>query len=174
MPKPILLPTLRISLVMALTILSAFTARSNTLSESPASSAAALGAAQLQALVPEKVGAWKRHSLAGPVPGGEPETGPFAKAEFRRKRDRATVRVSGLGPGAPTPVAAAPTAQTTVEGSERSYTEGGNAFRETLRSADGLAEVSVRRPDGILVTVRANGVPATDLKALAMAVKPAR
>jgi hypothetical protein len=175
-PKPILLPSVRVSLVLALAVAPAFPARSNTVPASPASSApgAALGAAQLQSLVPEKVGAWKRHSLAGPVPGGEPEAGVFAQAEFRRKRDRATLRVASLGPGAPAPVAAAPTMQTTVDGSERSYTEGGHAFRETLRSADGLAELSVRRSDGLLVTVRANGVPPADLKALALAVKPAR
>jgi len=141
---------------------------------SPASSAPApLGAAQLQSLVPDKVGEWKRHSLAGPVPGGEPETGVFAQAEFRRKGARATLRVASLGAAAPA-AAVAPTEQSTVDGSERSYTEGGHAFRETLRSADGLAELSVRRADGLLVTVRANGVAPAELKALALAVKPAR
>ena len=176
MPQSILPPSVRVGLVLALAAAAVLPARSNIVPASPASSAsaAALGAAQLQSLVPEKVGEWKRHSLAGPVPGGEPETGVYAQSEFRRKRDRAYLRVASLGPGAPVPVATKPTAQTTVDGSERSYSEGGHAFRETLRSADGQVEVSVRRADGLLVTVRANGVPAADLKALALAVKSPR
>lgn len=126
---------------------------------------------QLKALVPARVGAWRRRSLAGPAPTGEADQAVVVEAEFRAGRHEATLLVSSLGERADPPWTGAAVDRRSAEGSERAYGEAGNAVRETLRARDGLAEVTLQRPDGVVVIVRAYHVPTAELKALAFGVK---
>jgi hypothetical protein len=121
-------------------------------------------------LVPETAGDWKLHSLRGARPGPDGKTKPAAEAEFRRPSARVTLTVADAGALREPP--AAPIENNTVDGSERLYAEGGATVRETLRRIDGRVDVALTRPDGIVVMVRGNKVPAAELKALALAIKP--
>lgn len=125
---------------------------------------------QLKALVPARVGAWRRRSLAGPAPTGEADQAVVVEAEFRAGKREATLLVSSLGERAD-PWTGATIDRRSAEGTERAYGEAGNAVRETLRSRDGHAEVTLQRPDGVVVIVRAYHVPTAELKALAFGVK---
>jgi hypothetical protein len=72
---------------------------------------------------------------------------------------------------APSPVT--PIERDTDEGSEKIYVEGGNTVRETLRRADGRADVALIRTDGVTVIAHSMGVAASELKAIAQGVKTA-
>ena len=126
---------------------------------------------QLKALVPQRVGAWRRKSLGGPAPTGEADQALVVEAEFRHGKREATLLVSSLGERAAPPWTGAAIDRRTAEGSEKAYGEAGNSVRETVRAHDGHAEVTLQRPDGVVVIVRAYDVPAADLKALAFGVK---
>jgi len=126
---------------------------------------------QLKALVPQRVGAWRRKSLGGPAPTGEADQALVVEAEFRHGKREATLLVSSLGERAASPWTGAAIDRSTAEGTEKAYGEAGNAVRETLRTRDKLAEVTLQRPDGVVVIVRAYDVPTAELKALAVGVK---
>ena len=127
---------------------------------------------RLKQLVPEQIGAWKRHSLAGPPLGREGDGTPSANAEFRNRKLRVTVSVSDAG--APTSAGpAAPVETKTDSGSEKTYREGTSTVRETYRRIDRQGEVTLLRADGIVVIARGTGIEAAQLKALASGVRPA-
>ena len=127
---------------------------------------------RLKHLVPEQIGAWKRHSLSGPPLGREGDGTASANAEFRNRKLRATVSVSdGGAPAHAGP--AAPVETTTDSGSEKTYREGTSTVRETFRRIDRQGEVSLLRADGIVVIVKGTGIEAAQLKALAGGVRPA-
>jgi hypothetical protein len=126
---------------------------------------------RLMRLVPETAGHWKLHSLHGARPGPDGKTEPAAEAEFRRPSARATLTVLEAGALSDAPPAA-PIETSNVDGTERLYAEGGATVRETVRRVDGRVDVALTRADGIVVMVRASHVPAAELKALALAVKP--
>lgn len=132
---------------------------------------------QLLALVPERVGAWRRKSLDRPAPTGERDAEPFVEAVFRHGRREVRLQVASLGADAGVPFTGAAVDRRTAEGREKAYAEGDSAVRETHRDADGRTELRLLRPDGVVVIVRAHGVPGAELKALALAVRrsvPAR
>jgi hypothetical protein len=145
--------------------------RSETMSTRPAPSVPALTTNErLMQLVPAQVGKWKRHKLAGAranVAGVKP---PTVVAEFRRAEFRVQVSVTQTN-AAPSPVT--PIERDTDEGSEKIYVEGGNTVRETLRRADGRADVALIRTDGVTVIAHSMGVAASELKAIAQGVKTA-
>lgn len=157
--------------VLAALLCAAPLARSDTMSPAtpPPTSAPASPNERLMRLVPDKVGAWKRHSLRGAQPSKDGSVTPGAQAEFRRGGDRVELRIADGG-SAPQP--SAPMERNDVEGSERVYSEGGATVRETTRAADGRVDVVLTRADGIVVMVQGTRVPPAELKALALAVRP--
>jgi hypothetical protein len=152
-----------------------FPARSQTVSSTTSSSAAAevqpTPNERLMRLVPKTAGAWKLHSLRGARPGPDGQTEPAAEAEFRRNKVHVKLTVAEAGLLRESPPAA-PIENNTDDGSDKLYAEGGAAVRETVRRIDGRVDVALMRADGIVVTVQGTKVPPADLKALALAVKP--
>jgi hypothetical protein len=148
-----------------------FPARSQTVSATPPTAVPPTPNERLMRLVPETAGAWTMHSLRGARPGPDGQTTPSAEAEFRRQADRVTLTVADAGMMRTSPPPA-PVESTTVDGSERLYGEGGATVRETVRRIDGRVDVALMRADGIVVTVQGTRVPAAELKALALAVRP--
>ena len=136
----------------------------------PAATAQATPNERLMNLVPEQVGEWKRHALRGARPGPDGQVKPAAEAEFRRQDARVTLSVSEAGALRASPPST-PTERDTGSGTEKFYAQGDAAVRETWRRADGLAEVSLTRADGIVATARGHHVPAEELKALTLGVK---
>jgi hypothetical protein len=148
------------------------------LSSSGGSGAIAL--ADLKALVPAKVGAWRRQSLSqvtpGPLGGRSGET---AEARFGKGKQQAMLTVSDLG-APPTGAAlgqqriGAPVDQATDTGTEKVYVEGGHTVREEFVRDTKLSRVTVILDNGIVVGASGTGVDAVALKALAMGVDLAR
>ena len=139
---------------------------------SPSSSAPALTPSErLMKLVPERVGKWKRHMLRGAPHDPQMESPRMVEAEFRRDKLHVMLSVTDTGAAAAPP--AAPVDRSDDQGSEKVYAEGSATVRETVRRIDGQIEVALQRADGITVLVHAIGVPASDLKALALGIKAA-
>ena len=138
---------------------------------SPSSSAPQPSTAErLKALVPAQHAGWKPHSLAGAARDLEGTPPRTVEAEFRRAKARVQMSVTETS-SAPPP--AANVDRKTDEGSEKVYAEGTSVVRETVRRIDGRTTVALMRADGIVVIVDAIGVPAADMKELALGVKPA-
>lgn len=147
--------------------------RSETMPSSPASSTPAPSVAErLMQLVPDQVGAWKRHKLSRAPRRIDGTSPPSAEAEFRQGRQRVQLNLTQLKSPPPAPPAA-PVNQETASGRERAYAEDGATVMEKTRKADGRTEVTVVRPDGLSITAQAIGVAAGELKALALGIKPA-
>jgi hypothetical protein len=140
----------------------------------PSSSRAELTPSErLQRLVPEQIGAWKRHSLGGALPGRAAlaEPADVVDAEFRNGNRRATLSVSDAGAGAAKPYQGAPTRTATDDGPEAIYHEEGATVLEKVRRIDGRAEVTLLRDDGIVIVAVATGVTPIQLKRLARGIK---
>jgi len=157
-------------------------AQAGTSRAGPSSSggSGAIALADLKALVPEKVGAWRRQSLSqvtpGPLGGRSGET---AEARFGKGKQRAMLTVSDIG-AQPAGAAlgqqrdAMPVEQSTDTGTEKIYVEGGHTVREEFVRDTKLSRVSVILGNGIVVGASGTGVDAAALKALAMGVDLAR
>ncbi len=127
---------------------------------------------RLKKLVPERVGKWKLFGM-GPEPmrvdGFQPSG---VLAEFRHGKHRVKVRVGQIEPR-PTPASSAVIENNSAVGSEKTYVEAGALVNETHRVADGRSDVLVTRADGVSVSAQAYRLPASELKAIAMAIKSA-
>lgn len=148
------------------------------LSSSGGSSRIAL--ADLKALVPAKVGAWRRQSLSQVTPGPlGASSGETAQARFGKGKQQAVLTVSDVGaPAAGAALGqqqiAAPVEHSTDTGTERIYVEGGHTVREEFVRDSGLSRVTVILGNGIVVGASGTGVDAAALKQLAMGVDLAR
>jgi hypothetical protein len=150
----------------------AILARSNPVAAASPASSAPLDEGRLKALVPAQIGAWKRRRLSAPAPTGEADVQVQIEAEFRSAKRTAVLLVSSLGPGAGAPWTGSEAEHETAEGTERAYGEAGNAVRESVRRHDGRVEVTVLRPDGVVVIARGYGIGLAEAKALAFGVRP--
>ena len=127
---------------------------------------------QLQRLVPERIGAWKRHSLGERLPERveAPDAKPVVEAEFRNADKRATVSVADGGAASANPYRGAPMRTATDEGREATYHEGGATVLEKVRRIDDAAQVTLLRDDGIVIVVSATGIAPVQLKRLARGI----
>jgi hypothetical protein len=127
---------------------------------------------RLKKLVPERVGKWKLFGT-GPEPMRFDVFRPSGVlAEFRCGKD--VVKVNAMqGDPRPVPVLSAPVERNDAVSRERAYNEGGSMVNETYRLADGRTDVDVVSNDGVIVSARSYGVPASELKAIAMGIKAA-
>jgi hypothetical protein len=157
-------------IAVATVLATTFPARSQTVPATTSTSPAPTPNERLMRLVPEKAGDWSLHSLRGARPGPDGRVEPAAEAEFRRHGVRVTLTVTDGG--APAAPPAAPIDSTNVDGTQKIYAEGDATVREDVRRIDGRVDVALMRADGIVVSVRGTKVPAADLKALALAVRP--
>ena len=136
------------------------------------------GPDELKALVPERVGAWRRRSLSPVAPGRVNVGGPSVAAKFVRAKQEATLTVgdfTGHGtPAVPAPWRGAPLERTTETGSEKTYAEGNRTVREEVTRASGLAQVTLILANGIVIGASATGVDIAQLKKLAEGVDLAR
>jgi hypothetical protein len=145
--------------------------RSQTMFETPTSPNSDWATHErLKKLVPERVGKWKLFGT-GPEPmridGFQPSG---VLAEFRLGKRRAKVKVGQIA-ARPIPASSAVMENNSAAGSEKTYVEAGALVNETHRVADGRTEIQVSRADGVTVNAQAHGVPASELKAIAMAIK---
>jgi hypothetical protein len=129
---------------------------------------------QLQRLVPERVGAWKRSSLGERLPERveAADAKPVVEAEFRNADKRATVSVSDAGAASAQPYRGEPMRTANDEGREATYHEGDATVLEKVRRIDGAAQVTLLRDDGIVIVVSATGIPPQQLKRLAQGIRP--
>ena len=129
---------------------------------------------QLQRLVPERIGAWKRFSLGERLPERveAPDSKPVVEAEFRNADKRATVSVSDAGAGSAQPYRGEPIRTSSDEGRDATYHEGDATVLEKVRRIDGAAQVTLLRDDGIVIVVSATGIAPTQLKRLARGIRP--
>ena len=105
--------------------------------------AGTIARAQLKALVPEKIGAWRRRTLESPLPGAMAVPGDEVTAEFGRGHQRVKLSVTDLGSLDAAARAAqwtgAPVERATDTGTEKIYREGSHTVREEFRRAGLLA-----------------------------------
>lgn len=129
---------------------------------------------QLQRLVPERIGAWKRASLGERLPERVEAPGSKAvvEAEFRNGAKRATVSVSDAGAASARPYRGEPMRSANDEGREATYHEENATVLEKMRRIDGAAQVTLLRDDGIVVVVDATGIAPAELKRLARGIRP--
>lgn len=129
---------------------------------------------QLQRLIPERIGAWKRFSLGERLPGRveAPDSRPVVEAEFRNADKRATVSVSDAGAASAQPYRGEPMRTSTDEGRQATYHEGDATVLEKVRRIDGEAQVTLLRDDGIVIVVTATAIAPVQLKRLARGIKP--
>lgn len=129
---------------------------------------------QLQRLVPERIGAWKRSSLGERLPGRvePPDPKAVVEAEFRNADRRATVSVSDAGAASAKPYRGAPMRTATDEGREATYHEEDATVLEKVRRIDGATQVTLLRDDGIVIVVSATGIAPVQLKRLARGIRP--
>lgn len=128
---------------------------------------------RLQRLVPQRMGGWRRASIGERLPrrqAGNPSV--TIDAEF--VSGGRTVLISVSDAGSATPYSGKPMRTKTDEGHEATYHEGRATVMEKWRRIDGHAELTLLRDDGIVVIAVGDGVPMTELKRLAQAIKPRR
>ena len=145
-------------------------------SEQPASSRATPGrpggfsVAELKALVPERIGAWKR--IAFNVPLGEPVpgNGKTFESTFRQGGKQALLRVADMGEAAlPTakPWTDPPVESATETGSSKIYGERGHTVREEVDRQAKRNEVTLIFANGIVVSAESEKATLVELKRLA-------
>jgi hypothetical protein len=145
---------------------------SQTMSESPPEPTSDWATHErLKKLIPEWVGKWKLFGT-GTEPmrfdGFQPSD---VLAEFRGKQ-RVKASVHQIPPK-PTPVSSVVIENNTAVGSEKTYVEAGALVNETHRVVDGRTDVHVSHADGVSVSAQAYLVPASEMKAIAMAIRAA-
>jgi hypothetical protein len=124
---------------------------------------------QLKAMVPTRIGRWKR--VATPAPAAIPED-PSARgvqAEFAAGRQHIALEVSKAVNVAAEP-SDLPRLTRNDAGHELVYREGRELVVERVRSTDGQAQVTLRRDDGLTVVAEGTGIAPERLKAVARAV----
>ena len=140
---------------------------------------APLDISQLQMLVPERIGAWKRGNVAVPQfrKRGLLRDGPSVVYEFRHGRQHASLTLSDLGgmsgaarlaqwkPGDPSE-------QETATGSEKVYRDGRHTVREVRTTGSKTREVNLVLENGIVVVATSDDADFGALKALADATAP--
>jgi len=124
---------------------------------------------QLKAMVPARIGRWKR--VAAPARADVPEdpSAPGVQAEFAAGREHIALEVSKVAS-----VAAEPTDLPRITrngaGHELVYRDGRELVVERVRHSDGQAQVTLRRDDGLTVVAEGTGIAPERLKAVARAV----
>ena len=135
----------------------------------PAAATSAADVEHLKAMVPTRIGRWKR--VASPSPAAIPED-PSARgvqAEFAAGRQHIAVEVSKASFVAATP-SDLPRITRNDAGHEIVYREGREVVVERVRSTDGQAQVTLHRDDGLTVVAEGTGIAPERLKAVARAV----
>ena len=136
----------------------------------PASSSATSAAhvEQLMAMVPARIGRWKR--VAAPAAADLPDdpSVPGVQAEFAAGRQHIALEVSKAASAAAEPTDL-PRVTRSDAGHELVYREGRELVVERVRS-DGQAQVTLRRDDGLTVVAEGTGIAPERLKAVARAV----
>jgi hypothetical protein len=144
-------------------------AAGNTLTTVPAP----IEAVQLRALVPARIGAWKRTSVTTPPrrSHGEADEGRSAVARFEQAKQKATLTVADMGGlsaiALPAQWSGEPTERDTDTGSEKIYREGSHTVREWRERASGRREVTFILVNGIVITAASEQADAAALKAVA-------
>ncbi|MBX3604797.1 MAG: hypothetical protein KF788_05985 [Piscinibacter sp.] len=139
-----------------------------------------IDAAQLRALVPERVGDWKRVSITTPPrrSHGENDGGRSAVARFEHGRQRILLTVSDLGGlsgvAAPAQWSGEPAERPTADGTEKLYRDGDHTVREWRARADARREVTLILANGIVVAAASEQADAAALKAVAEGVDRAK
>ena len=140
--------------------------------------AGTIGRAQLKALVPEKIGAWRRRTLESPLRGAMAVPGDEVTAEFGRGNQRVKLTVTDLGSLDAAARAAqwtgAPVDRATDTGTEKIYREGSHTVREEFRRAGSQGEVTLILANGLAIGATGVGVDMTVLKQIALGVDRAR
>ena len=135
-----------------------------------ASTAAALpGVERLKAMVPARIGRWKRVAAPAAVNAQDDPSAPGVQAEFTAGRKHIALEVSKSA-SAPTAPSDLPRLTRNEAGHELVYREGREIVFERVRRSDGQAQVTLRRDDGLTVVAEGTGIAPERLKAVARAV----
>ena len=136
---------------------------------SQAAASAPTATERLQALVPARIGRWKR--VAAPEPGaaGDDPAVPGLHADYVAGRLHLAVAVAKSPAALPAP-SGLPSLVRTEAGHELVYREGREIVVERLRRADEHAQVTLRRDDGLTIVVEGTGIEPARLKAVARLV----
>jgi hypothetical protein len=141
-------------------------------SEQTGSSSAAPGGfsiADLKALVPQRIGAWRQVAFNVPVREKEPGAGRTFEATFRDGKHEALVRVADMGEAAlPTakPWTDPPAEQDTETGRAKVYGERGHTVREEVDRSGKHRSVARIFPNGLVVSAESQKASIADLKHL--------
>jgi len=118
---------------------------------------AAFSEQKLVALLPERIGEWKRTGYGNPIPETGHDVMPAMEAQYERGTEEADVEMTDLGQAgilAAREAASAPSGErTTDSGRERTYRAGERVFRESRDAQTGATSVSVVLPNGLSIRV---------------------
>ena len=137
-----------------------------------------LNIAQLQKLVPERIGEWTRTGVTVPQfrKRGLLRDGPSVVYEFRQGKQHATLTLSDLGGMSGAANLAQwkgdPSEQQTATGSEKVYREGRHTVREVRTKGLKTREVNLVLENGIVVVATSDEADFGALKGLADATVP--
>ena len=143
-------------------------ARSEQTASSPAARTG-FSIADLKALVPQRIGAWRQASFHAPVGEKLPGKGKTFEATFRQGGQQALVRVADMGEAAlPTarPWTDPPAEQDTETGHAKIYGERGHTVREEVDRSGKRRAVSRTFANGLVVSAESDKASIAELKRL--------
>jgi hypothetical protein len=118
---------------------------------------AAFSEQKLVALLPERIGDWKRTGYGNPISETGHDVMPAMQAQYERGTEEADVEMSDLGQAgilaARESASAVPGERATDSGRERTYRAGERVFRESRDAQTGTTSVSVVLPNGLSIRV---------------------
>lgn len=144
----------------------------------PAGANVPLNVAQLQTIVPERIGAWKRSGVHVPQSRkrGLLRDGPSVVYDYKQGKLLATLTLSDLGGmGSAAGLAqwqGEPADQQTATGSDKVYREGRHTVREVSTRASKTREVNVVLDNGIVIVATSEQADFAALKSLVDAAVP--